>query len=152
MRSGIILMLILWSAFSFAQCECRYNYEQNLLPTQTVASVDACRALIGADLSQRYLDHEICTSGESVEVGWSCGSRVSEARAHRCADIGMGIIREQVGEIFPSTAAMGPELDCDQEEYRLRPLVSPETLDESREQFRIKPWKRGVKVRYRLEF
>lgn len=134
-----------------AECQCVYNYDQNLLPAQTVSSPEACRSLIGSDLSHRYLDHEICDGGGSLILGWSCGERISPARMHRCEDIGMGIIKEQLGEIF-SVSLVGPEVECDEEEFRLRPLVAPESRDDSSEQFRIKPWKRGVKVRYRLEF
>ncbi len=154
MRFWFITIFFLWSSYSLAQCECRYNYGQNLIAPQTVESMGACKTLIGADLSQRYLDHEICSTGGTIEVGWSCGGIVSPARMHQCADIGMGIIRDQVTEVFLATPSLEPHPECNEEEeaYRLRPLLPYETTEESREEFRVKPWKRGVRVRYRLQF
>lgn len=152
-RQAFVALLMCAPFSGFAECVCQYNYGDHLVTPQVVTSAEACKEHVGNDLAHRYLDKEICVGSNQIEVGWSCGDRLSSSRDHRCEDLGLGIIREQLSEVQSESFRLSPKVECEDESYRLRPLTPVgEVEDDSRESFRIKPWKQGVKVRYRVSF
>jgi hypothetical protein len=150
----VSFLSLCFSAPAWSDCACRYTYEDQMVSPVNVPSPEVCKSLIGTDLSQRYLDQDICGAGKSVvKLGWSCGDRVSEASDHSCADIGFGIVREQLQGVAGVNFDLVPKQECDDEPYRLqtlRPVVGE--TDDSTDRFKVTPWKQGVRVKYRHRF